>query len=397
MKILFVAHNFPPVSGGISQIMLTMAKSLPPDEVMVLAPWGTNTSSHRVLNAATRETAARIDSALPFPVHRSDYSMQSKLKTLFSVVRFFVLTLWLAKRYKVDLVYFSHCYPTGVAGLFLGFFRMPYAVHTYGSELVRQRRGPAGRLRLRVLQKAFRVSAISRWGKDYLVSMGVPGEKIVILHPKIELERFAPPQDLDAFRKREQLSGKQVILSVGHLTHRKGQHLVIEAMPALLKQFPDAMYVVAGAGPDDKRLKDLAAERGVVEHVLFPGNRDIVAFYHACDVFILPSLYIKKPFGDIESFGIVYIEAGACGKPVIGSNNGGIPDAVADGESGLLIETGSVEAIADALRKLLGNQALRERLGRQGYERVLREFTIEKYKDDLGELILEPFERERRA
>lgn len=394
-NVLVVAPDFPPVVGGVSRILEDVCDALPAEDVHVLAPWGVNYAWHEAYDMPDKSAARQFDSARPYRVTRAWYSMKSPLRTLFSVAWFGALTLKLAVREKPALVYFGQPYPIGLIGLAVWLLGVRYVVHTYGSELVRPRSRVASWLHRTVLKRAFRVIAISRWGKQTLSAMGAPRDRVVVIHPKVDVARFATPPDLEEFKKREGLEGKRVILTVSRVAYRKGQHLVVEAMPEVIRRFPDAVYVVAGTGPDEEKLERLAAENGVGDHVLLVGNRDIVSFYHACDVFILPSLYIQKPIGDIESFGIVYIEAGACGKPVIGSNNGGIPDAVADGESGLLIETGSVEAIADALNKLLGDPGLRERLGRQGRARVLRSFTLDKYKDDLRELILEPLERDR--
>lgn len=385
-KTLFVAHNFPPITGGISHVMLTLCQSLPPDDVVVLAPWGTNFKVHDSLNVKDRETTKRLDETLDFKVYRSWYSARSKFQTALSILIFCARTLWLTLREKPDIVYFSHPYPTALIGLVVRLLGRPYVVHTHGSELIRPRTFAASRLRRLAMRKASRVVCTSNWGKDVVVRLGVSPGSVFVMNPKLDMAKFQKPAGLDAFKQREGLAGKKVVLTVGHIIRGKGQHLVIEGMPEIARSFPDAVYVVAGTGPDVESLKRLASERGIADRVVFPGNRDIVSFYHACDVFILPSLY--------ESFGIVYIEAGACGKPVIGTNNGGVADAVADGESGLLVETGNVEAIVWALKKLLADVELRERLGRQGYERVLREFTVDRLREELRELT-ESLERDR--
>jgi phosphatidylinositol alpha-1,6-mannosyltransferase len=331
-------------------------------------------------------------------VVRANYSVRSRWRTAASVVWFSFLTLNLLVREKPGVVYFGMTYPTGLIGTIVRLTGTPYVIQTYGSELIRPRSRMSMWLHRLVLKKAFRVIAISEWGKEVVSGMGVPPEQVVVIHPKIDVARFPIPDNLDEFKAREGLAGKRVILSVGRLSLRKGHALVIEALPQVLEKVPDALYVVVGTGPAEDDLRRLAVQRGVENSVKFVSYRDLANFYYACDVFILPSVYVPQSSGgDVEGFGIVYLEAGACGKPVIGANNGGIPDAVADGESGLLVETGSVEAIMDALERLLGDAALRERLGRQGRERVLREFALDRYQDDLRRLIFEPLERERRA
>jgi phosphatidylinositol alpha-1,6-mannosyltransferase len=307
------------------------------------------------------------------------------LHTALSVAVFCAKSLTLVFREKPDLVYFSHPYPTALIGLATRMFGRPYVVHTHGNELRRQRSFLTDWLRRLVMRKAFRVVCTSNWGKDLVCKMGIDPGRAVVINPKIDPQKFETPPGLDSFKPREGLDQKTVILTVGHLIPDKGQHLVIRALPEIIHRFPNVQYVCAGAGPDAAKLQRLAEELAVADHVAFPGNRDIVSFYHACDIFVLPSMF--------ESFGVVYIEAGACSKPVIGTRAGGIPDAVADGETGLLVEAGDVRAIQLALNKLLQDAALRDRLGRQGYARVMCSFTSDRLAHELQEHIFGPLER----
>jgi phosphatidylinositol alpha-1,6-mannosyltransferase len=395
-KILLVTSNFPPVVGGIGRMLQDVCEAAPPNDLVVLAPWGTGYSKHEAYSAATRDAAREFDSRQKYRVVRAQYSVRSRWRTVVSVAWFGLLTLALKIREKPALVYFGQTYPMGLIGLMVRSMGTPYVVHTYGSELLRPRSRLAQWLHRLVLERAFRVIAISEWGKRTLAEIGVPPERVVIIHPKVDMGRFQPPEGLQEFKEREGLAGKLVILTVSRLISRKGQGLVIQALPEILAGFPDTVYVVAGAGPDEENLKRLATEHRVSEKVKFVGYRDIVRFYFASDLFVLPSIYVPQTAGgDVEGFGIVYLEAGACGKPAIGSNNGGIPDAVADGESGLLVETGSVEAIAKAIKRLLGDRDLRERLGRQGYERVKREFTADRYWPEIEALLLAPLAGEK--
>ncbi|HOZ45116.1 MAG TPA: glycosyltransferase family 4 protein [Candidatus Hydrogenedentes bacterium] len=389
-KALLITPNFPPVVGGVAHILHHVCRSLPPEQIVVLAPWGVNTSADREYNADSKAVARAFDAEQPFRIYRAGYRMSPQAVTLLSVFWFGLHTLWLILRERPDVLYFGQPYPIGLIGLVTRLVGVPYVVHTYGSELVRPR-GPLGdRLRRLVLRNAFRVITISQWGSDTVVHMGVAPQRAVVIHPKLDLERFEQPFDVDAFKAKEGLAGKRVLITVGRLSVRKGQHLVIRALPEILKDFPNTVYAVVGAGPEEAMMRDEAHKAGVADRVLFPGNRDVVAFYKACDLFIMPSLYIERPRGDIESFGIVYIEANACGKPAIGADNGGIPDAVLDGETGLLVETDSVSSIVEAVTRLLADAALCERLGRQGYARVKREFTLDKYAEEFQRLVLDP-------
>ena len=135
-------------------------------------------------------------------------------------------------------------------------------------------------------------------------------------------------------RKRSEIERKKVILTMSCLVKRKGIDTVVRNLPAILKEIPDCVYVVAGSGPDKERLVSIANAIGMNAHVVFTGgisDTDVNELYNACDVFVRLS---RSAPPNVEVFGIVFLEAGACEKPVIGGKGGGIPDAVDEGENG---------------------------------------------------------------
>jgi glycosyltransferase involved in cell wall biosynthesis len=137
-----------------------------------------------------------------------------------------------------------------------------------------------------------------------------------------------------ALRLRERLGGQPILLTVGRMQRRKGQDQIIRALPTILRAFPETKYVIVGplrGWPPDfvETLRSLAEELGVSQHVLITGEvskEDLPLYYLACDVFVMPNRLI--PPGDVEGFGIVFLEASFLGKPVIGGQSGGVPDAV---------------------------------------------------------------------
>jgi phosphatidylinositol alpha-1,6-mannosyltransferase len=158
---------------------------------------------------------------------------------------------------------------------------------------------------------------------------------------------------------------------------RKGHDRVIEAMPCILKSYPDARYVIAGTGSEATRLQRLANELGVGHAVIFLGrvpDDEILALYQAADVFVHPNR--ELPSGDVEGFGIVFLEANACGVPVIGGNSGGTPDAIQHEVTGYLVDPNDVDEIAHRILTLLGDPALRKRMGQAGREWA-KKFTWE--------------------
>jgi phosphatidylinositol alpha-1,6-mannosyltransferase len=163
-----------------------------------------------------------------------------------------------------------------------------------------------------------------------------------------------------------------VVLTVGRRVERPGHDLVIRALTALEEQ--SVRYVIAGTGPEEGRLRRLVEALGVRDRVLFTGHvpdEDLPGLYAACDVFVMPSRALGARDG-IEGFGTVFLEAGACAKPVIGGWSGGVSEAVEDGVTGLLVDPHDPEALAEALRRLLRDPELRRRMGEAGRTRAER-------------------------
>jgi glycosyltransferase involved in cell wall biosynthesis len=185
----------------------------------------------------------------------------------------------------------------------------------------------------------------------------------------IDLKDFQGPGDGRAFRERHALHGP-LLLYTGRLAANKRLDTVIEHMPALLKEFPDLDFVAVGEDHGmGKSWKELAEKLGVGDHVRFLGHlsrAELVESYRACDAFVLPS--------DYEAFGIVLLEAMACGKPCVATRVGGVQDVIRDKETGLLVEFGDKEALKEALTSLLGDHTARRELGGAARQSVGRHF-----------------------
>lgn len=172
-----------------------------------------------------------------------------------------------------------------------------------------------------------------------------------------------------------------IVLSVGALKPRKGYDVSIRAVAIARKLVPNLRYVIIGDSGGSEYagyLRLLVTELGLGDVVRFLGQvseAELKARYYSCDLFLLTPVQEGVAF---EGFGLVYLEAGACGKPVVGSRSGGVPDAVVDGQTGLLVPEGDVEATADAIVRLLSDPDLSSRLGRAGQERA-RELSWEAY------------------
>lgn len=206
------------------------------------------------------------------------------------------------------------------------------------------------------------------------IKRGADPESVRVLNPGIHIADLP----LTVPDKIDPAPEKIVFFTLGRIIRRKGIDQVIRALPLLIDKYPDVLFVYAGSGlePYRNELKHLTDSLGVTEYVRFLGEveeDEKQLWYHRQDVFIMPSR--ELPNGDVEGFGIVFLEAGAWGKPVIGSDSGGVPDAIEDRKSGLLVNSESVEAIAEGMRFFLDHPVKKKEMGDYGKTRALGRFS----------------------
>ena len=206
----------------------------------------------------------------------------------------------------------------------------------------------------------------------------MPASRVHVIYAGVDSEQFRPDIDGSDLRRRLAPNADFILLSVGRLQRRKGHDLTIEAVAMLAADFPSLHYVIAGTGLERGRLEALSAARGIVDRVHFTGDfpaADLPALYAACDLFVLPT---RQDEQDIEGFGIVFLEAAASGKAAVGGNNGGVPEAIAAGQTGSLVDGNDVAELARTIRMYVEAPDLLSRMGEAGRRRVIQSFTWER-------------------
>jgi phosphatidylinositol alpha-1,6-mannosyltransferase len=233
--------------------------------------------------------------------------------------------------------------------------------------------------RQRVLAALDGYFPVSRYTGSLLEDLRVPASKIHVVYNGTDVDRFVLSADersqLPAWRVAHGLGSGPLLLTAARLVRRKGIDTVLAALPEIARRVPGVRYAVVGSGPEREHLEKLGRELGVAERVIFLGklpDRDVVMAYNACDVFVMPARF-EHP--SVEGFGLVFREANACGKPVVGSRTGGIVDAIEDGRTGLLIEPDASDTLARAVLRLLEDPAYAAKLGEQGRELVVHAGT----------------------
>jgi L-malate glycosyltransferase len=240
-------------------------------------------------------------------------------------------------------------------------------------------------LRRRSIRSADALIAISQFVKHTLAASGHPGRTTHVVLNAIDLDRWEPDVGRDEARAELGIpDGAPVVVTVCRLFEAKGPEQLIRAIAIVRDELPDVRLVIVGDdGPEQGRytshLAEVAAGLGLTDQVLFLGRRsDVPRLMAAADVFAMPSFD--------EPFGLVYLEAMAMERPVVALTNGGTPEVVVDGVTGLLSEPGDMEALAGNLVRLLRDPSLRKQMGGHGRRRVEEHFTADRMAADAAQV-----------
>ncbi len=303
----------------------------------------------------------------------------------------FFVGMWVLLRKRPSFILIGHWYPHAIVALVWRLLTgVPYFIIIHGSDIFPYNPNPLKHLIKRIIMKALPFFLSKANGllpnSSYTrgLVLGFPGvrdERVAVLHPPVEHQFFQPvsEEEKQQVRGKYSLFEKRVILTVGHLSPRKGTSQVIEALPAILKAETKAHYLVVGDGTERESLEHLVDSLGLRSAVTFAGavaHEQLPAYYALADVFALVT-YSLPGESEGETFGIVYLEAAAQGKPVVAGTHGGVADAVIHGATGLLVDPLDTKAIAEAIISLLKDTEKAQAIGQAGRRRAISEFSPE--------------------
>ena len=350
-RTLLVTNDFPPRTGGIQRYLLELTTRLPDGELVVYAPaW---------------PGAAAFDAQLPFAVHRHPTSLMVAEPT---VLR---RAARIARAHVVDTVWFGAAAPLALLGPRLA--RTADVVRTLASSHgheVGWSMLPGARQALRHIGRTTDVvTTVSRYTRGRVAAAFGPTAALEPLPPGIDADRFRPdPGARAAVRRRYALGNAPVVTCVSRLVARKGQDVLIRALPGIRARVPGTLLLLVGGGPDAGRLRALAAAHGVADAVVFAGavdEADLAAHHAAGDVFALPCR--TRGWGlDVEGLGIALLEAAASGLPVVAGRSGGAPETVQEGRTGHVVDGRDPPALVEALVGLLADPARAAAMGAAG-------------------------------
>jgi phosphatidylinositol alpha-1,6-mannosyltransferase len=377
---LLLALNFPPFGGGIARMMGEVAQRYPAQSL--------------VISTGSWAGSAASDPGFPQTIDRVPIGAK-RLRTLNGLALWTWRVASLVRRTRPAFAWCDEIKPAGYPAAWLrARGGPPFGVIAHGADFLlleaKIRRSAFKRWTARrMLERCSVVVANSRWTADLvrsvLESLGCRAlaADVRVVPLGTTPTRFRPGIDPAAVRRTHGLDGGPWLLTVARLDYHKGIDTVIRALPAIRAAVPTIRYAVAGIGSRRSALEALARELGVEDAVRllgFVGDEELPALYNAADVFVLAS---RRYDLLVEGFGIAIVEASASALPVIASRSGGIPEAVRDGETGVLVDPDNPAAVAAAAIRLLGDETLRRRMGAAGRSAVERHYNWDRVAADL--------------
>lgn len=374
IKILILAFDYRPRLGGVATCSFELAQALsrlPDVEVKVLAP-----------SYATHEQSTS-DGNNNFSCDRINLPARAWL----AVIPLTLRLINLKRKFKPDAVISMLWFPEGLANFLasLLFGNIPQFIFAHGVELMESQstfkkriRGNFRFIKSAVFQFADKIFAVSRFTKDQIASQcKTSTDQIIIVNNGVDLNTFIPAKPKSELIEKYNLQDKKIFLTITRLNDYKGIDYVIKALSKVLQTHPHVQYLVGGTGPDHDRLLKITNELQMQNNVTFLGkipNNQLVDFYNLADCFIL-NTRTDWETPNCEGFGIVFLEAAACEKPIIAGNSGGIPDAVDDKKNGWLVNPEDELEIAKVMIHFLDFPDEGIKFGKLGRERVQTGFT----------------------
>ena len=374
-KILCITNDFGPRAGGIETFVIGLIERLPRSSVIVY-------------------TSAQDNSAQYDRSWLEDYGVEvvrDKAKILLPTPGVAYCLKAIVRERKISTVFFGAAAPLGLLSRTL---RKAGVTHilalTHGHEVWWSKVWPFTVAMKSISRHVNHLTYLGEFTRR-AITKSITGEAaahMVKIAPGIDTDHFSP-QDATQLRSELELTEKKVIVSVGRLVHRKGQDVLIEAMPAIIKEVPEAHILMIGEGPYRSYLENRVKVLGLQERVTFIGRvqyADLPKFICAGNLFVMPSRSRLAGL-EVEGLGIVYLEASACGLPVIAGNSGGAPDAVLQGETGLVVDGTSKAEVAAAVIELLQDADRSKAMGIRGRQWIIQEWRWEIWSARFAELL----------
>jgi phosphatidylinositol alpha-1,6-mannosyltransferase len=380
---LLLTYDFPPIGGGIARWMAELAKRYPAGSLVV----------------STGQSADASDVDAEFPNRVDRLSIPSRrLRTIQGILLWSRRVAVLARSTDAEFIWCGNIKPAAYPAKWtMERTGTPFGILLHGGDLlILQHQVHQSAIKRRtaaaLLSSAAVLVANSEWTRDCCLTLlseleiDASPDRVRVVPLGADHEFFRPGIDTREVRARYGLGEGRWLLSVARLTRHKGIDMALQALARLRGRFPDLRYAVVGSGEAQEALEAEARALGVADRVRFltdVPDRDLPALYNAAELYVGVSRLMEQR---VEGFGISLAEASACGLPVIAGRSGGIPAAVSDGETGLLVDAERDEAVAEAVARLLDDSGLRARLGAAGRRAVEGHYNWDRVTRDLARI-----------
>jgi phosphatidylinositol alpha-1,6-mannosyltransferase len=356
-KTLLVTNDYPPRIGGIQRTLEALVRQLPPDRTSVLAPRWDGSATY---DAASPHRVVRDPGTFMWPTPRVAARIEGAIADA-----------------GAEVVLFGDAFPLAQLGPRLARRGTPYLVAAHGFDYWLAT-VPGAHAALRYMtSRASRVPVMCSEFIARRVRTAVPRRvPVSVLYPGADVERFRPDLPTSDLRERHGIGDRPLVVCVSRLVRRKGQDVLIRAMPEIRRRIPEATLLIVGGGPDERRLRRMAVEAppGSVVFAGQAGEEDLARYYAMADVFAMPCR-TRLAGLEVEGWGNVFIEAAACGRPVVVGDSGGARESLVDGETGVLVDGNDLSGVSRAVADLLSDPDRAREMGKAGRARVERDHT----------------------
>jgi len=390
-RILLLTKRFPPqYTGGVPNYYKNLLQHLNKVEAFVITSWVKKQQHFDSNNSGEKGCfVKRVDF---FP---ENMGLQLNFTWLWSLARMVQAIVKTVKTNHIDIIIVGQVQMFLLMSAFIAsiLIRKPYILFLHGEEIPQIYLRSNRLLRYLYLQAScffcnsgFTAARLQKFVKSNRV-------KPITITPGVE-DRFFQKAEFDNLKENLGLEEKRIVYTIARLDERKGQDMVIKALPLIIKKYPDVVYLIGGKGLRLNYLKNLVSEIQLADYVRFLGfvsEDDLVLYHYIGDIFVMPNRILAD--GDTEGFGIVFLEANAAGNPVIGGDEGGSVDAIIDGVTGYLVNPRDKQDIADRICMLLENDGLCRKMGRAGRERAWKEFRWPTLAKKFEDFVIELFNK----
>ena len=376
-KILLVTNDFGPRTGGIETFVIGLLERISGHQVIVFtSQQGDTTAYDQQWLDKFRVRVIRDRSKILLPTWRATRVAKEVVRT-----------------HDIDTVVFGAAAPLALMSTSLRKSGVKKIIAlTHGHEVWWARVFPFNLAIKRIGKSVDHLTYLGEFTRQ-VISKALTDKsasEMVKIAPGIDTAHFIPRPDAMQKRRELGLNDKKVIISVGRLVHRKGQDKLIEAMPDILKNIPNAHLLLVGEGPYENHLNKLVNKLSLKDQVTFTGRityENLPTYLSAADLFVMPSR--SRFFGlEVEGLGIVYLEASACGIPVIAGNSGGAPDAVLEGVTGLCVDGTNVAAIASAVIEMCSDAERASTMGAAGRNWIVDQWSWDIWSKEFNALLV---------